>query len=1023
MQSHKETDTAGISKNITAFPTSDLELVAIPPSHISSAAHRQREQTASQSIRGTNGDKEIEVEKWELLPYNSVTTAEKLLHKISQLEVQLQEPTGVSLSEHHRNRILGKVIECELRRFLKEGYQQVFCQRCLSKLSSVAPDNDRPSQKRFRGEENSEAIGKGDEPEITRELSRSLDMLRKEKNELEEQIRGLQEKTIVPLENEVDALRKDKQQMQEDFSRLQEENRILLEKTKEISSCNDSNPIEVYSSSIAELHQLRETEVLLRAQLQEMQHSALTTTTNMLTLMKDDEETVFTRVSELQDSLLFHKEKLREAELSRSMTLLLLEEEKERHCREVEMLSAQRQHWGAYYLQALQVWEDRYSEAKIWVAKREEKNKQLQEELRKLQENIERIEHDETVHHGKRRRLDGHECDNDKEMVSQSKPLRLKYLNFWEDGHLRIADQERQIKALENRCATLRVNEKKVRQLQRQQDFRKQQLVTLASTVKQLREEVRSLKSELAGVRVERDCLIDTMGRAFTRDNAELMSREEVEKCASEIRQAAKAAAAASASVVADPKAMEDSARRARVCKTEVERLEKQKEKLLRFIQLRQGRISALLAREAVSALGTSLSPSLQESLKKSDTFASSCVPLAQILEHARECARDIFNDCEKSVLGPGQVTLQNSSSSSSCPSLPHSQEIYSHLSRRQQLDALLQERVTIQASCESLKQERSHLIGAIQQKKDELTQNTLTSEKVINALQRSNRELSDQLAQFRAQVSSLNQRNIDMKKFVCISMQGMGCIFDLLKAEISSSADLRRMITTERNHLRNTILRFEGVGSNEESSVGTQYFQQQKNDVAKAISSLGAQIQEAVNFLRIECSSHRTSFLLDLVKALRAQEDRITQLQQIYEEKILQLAHQLVKRVEASQRQWDSSWQEKYETVEALQRHFLIQEKSYSAVLQKLEEACPTPLPPTTVVPTSPNNAFTSEGVDEVIRAIQSYMEQLPSPEKKVITLHSIEKTHVETSGPLQPAESNSNVVLGTTSQDPDNF
>lgn len=967
--------------------------------------------------------KQIEDERCELLPYDPSTTVEKLLHKISQLEVQLQEPSGVSRSDHHRNRILGKVVEHELRQFLKEAYQKTLCQRCLSELSPRALPKGRTSETYLEEESMGESENRED-PDLQRALSRSLDVLRVEKKELEERIRALQENTIEPLQREVEALQNDKLHLQLSFAKLQEEHTTLLEEMRESFCSNKSNPVDGYSSPMEELHQLRKTEALLCSQLHEMKHSALMTTDNMVEVMKASEKTALTRISALEDSLVSHKEKLREVELGRNIAILLLDEERERHRREVDILGAQRQQWGAYYLHALQMWEDRYSEAKICVLEEENKSKQLEEKLKNIQKSIQTDEDAGKMPQGKRRRVELHEYENDEEAVNKSKPLRLKYLSFWESGHLKIAEQESHIKTLEERCSTLRVSEKKLRQLQQQQQFGAQQVVMLASTVEQLRKEERDLKAELAGVRVERDCLIDTMGNAFARDNAEIMSREELEKCAGEVRQAARVAAAASAAVVADPKVIEEAARRAHACKTEVERLEKQKEKLLRFIQLRQGRIASLLSKEAVSLLGFSLSSS-GETPRKPDTLISSNVHLAQILEHAKECARDIFMDCETSIFQADPTATQNhtNNSSSSLFSLPHSLASPSHLSQRQQLDALLQERISMQKTCESLQEECSHLIAALHQKKSELAEHILTSERVINALQTTNRELITHLSDLRTQMSSLNQRNLDMKDLVCASMRGMRCMFDLLKAEVSSSAQLRQMITAERNHLRSVLLRFEHGESSEERRASSQIFQQQKMEVVSAISSLGAQIEDTAHLFHLDCSADRTSFLLELVKALRTQEDRLSQLQKKYEENVEQLARRLTEHVDAAHRKWDTLWQEKYESVEAFQRHILAKEKSCTTVLQKLEEVSCTMPTPQIEPPVSTSGMLTHEAVDEAIRAIQLYMKHPMLEEGKETVQFSAPMSDSGTVASLTLTESDNNLSADTVTPSAESF
>lgn len=975
------------------------------------------EQVTVKSLIHTNEDEKIEDKKVEVLPYDSPTQVEQLLHKIAQLEMQLQEPNGVSLSSHHRNRMLGKVLESEMRSFLNEAHQTPLCQKCLAEISPVGQDQPGIGAKRCReqGMEPQE-IGKKKKKDPQKEFSHCLNVIRVEKSEVEDKLRTIREKTIVPLEKEVESLQKEKRKIQQEYAQLLKEHQALLEKTKEDFYSSECRPNGIYSSVIEELHQLRESEALLRGRLEEMHLSTLATTEKMVELMKPDEETTVARNSELQECMLLQMEKLRESERSRHIVVLSLEEEKERHRREVEILAAQQQQWGGYYLKALQEWEDRFGKAKLCITEQEDKNSQLQERLEKMQESMKTTEVEATTEQEKRRRFESIECNNGEETVSQSKSLRVKCLLFWEEGHKKIAEQEQKLKAFEQRCAALRLSEQKIRQLERQQHFEAQQLVTLASTVEQLRKSERALKAELAGVQIERDCLIGTLGKAFLRGNAEIMSQEELEKCSYEVRQAARVAAAASAAVVADPKVMEEAARRAHACKTEVERLEKQKEKLLRFIHLRQKRIASLLAQEAVGVMGSRFPSSHSSPGEKSDALASSNVSLMQILEHARQCARDIFNECEQSVLGPEQRVPQNTSSNFP-PLLPlgHSAETHSFLAQRQQLDALLHERTAMQATCESLQKERSILNNTLQKKRDELAHNAITSDKVINALQTSNHKLIIQQAEFRRQILLQNKRNQQMENVVRNSVRGMSCIFELLKAEISSSVRQRNMISSERATLRDVILRFQNGDSNDYNKASSQLLHSEENEIVNAITSLGTTVQNAVSCLHMECSSNHTSFLSEVVRALRAQEDRLSELQKVYEDNVGKLAQQLSERIESAHGQWDTSWQEKYESMEAFQRHFLVKEKGYAGLLQKIEEV--PFIPPASATASSPSAStlFAQEAIERGIRSIQSYMNPTPLREQNDVTEMSSTKSDEGQEVLSQLAEKDKNASIDT--------
>lgn len=1026
-----------------------------------------------------------------------------LLRHIAQLEQALETPSDVPPAQRYHTRALAEVVRAALVALVREANEKKVCHRCLRYQAQVETAARGPlaTRKRRRVGEQEEETGRPlegeggsqcpsplvgshtaleapppdhheraqeEEEEEEKEqsvgwsVSRCVQELCEEKRELEHALHRMQTERVEPLSSELASLRAEHTQLLERYAALEAEVTGHQQNGSErppSGSASGELPLEeaLPTALLEELRQLRRSDAALREQLADTQAVAMQQAETMLQALRQGEGISATVVPRLQEQLEQQSCALRESRLSERLAALRLAEAEARRTREDEQRAVQRQEWLAFYLAALQGWDHRHVELRGRMTQVEEEKAALVAQVQQLQDERAALllQAQEGEGHGggggaKRRRREaleewGENEDEGKVARQEQGSIRQKYLRFWFDGHDTIAQLQQEVQALSEKAAQLRVTKGKLAQSESQQQFTTQKLISLASTIEQLREELRGIRAELAGVRVERDQLQAALSRAFGRgdgDQSPVMSRQELVQCGRQIREAATAAAAASAAVVVDPKVIEEAARTAQQRAAEVERLEKQAEKLLRLIQIREERITAMITQEALSHHQSRPQPASHPHTGTTSQSAPAAAPdprltLTKLLEQTRECANDIFRDCQRSVLGPAPalpasshhqlrhppstpVVTPNVSRADAAvspapitlggqaPATPdaaalveltaeqqaflNSGPVVSNLALRQQVDTLEKELTTARTSIQDLLEERDRLTRGAQAAKEDAARELAERERVNQSLYQSNIVLTEQVVRLRGQLHHLSLRCGAVQNLVAHTVKGLESTFTLLQSEVRSSTHLRELVAAGRDDLRRWLLLLQ---SGESSGTGAKSGQA----VLLSLQQLRDEVDTAATLLRVEAGEGKTALLLQVVRAIQAQERRIAALQESHLMEVQQLVHTLANRIDTAHYQWDKSWMERYEAVAASQRELVMRQATQKVLLEQLETISSPPPPSTPSHHSSdPEDGAAAgrrsirpqaveESVKEAVRVMEQFLLRLPVAEPEALT------------------------------------
>lgn len=897
-----------------------------------------------------------------------IPSREDLLSWIARLEDELKQPSALPPYQRHQTRVLADVVRSELRHFLSAAAPSRYCRRCLhfEKNSAGQGINSTPplqlGQKHPRSEEHSVIVeevtdelpeDEGGEAGLGISLYRCLEQIRKEKRKLEKSYADLYYNSVEPLQQKVEQLEEENQKLTFQCEKLEEEGAALHQHD---SNCHHSTLVE-------EVRQLRKSEALLKSQLEATERTVAETAKGMSEVVESGAAIKQEQLPRLQELVAMQSAQLREKDMRIRLALIRVHEVEARCARQEDQHNEQLLQWKSFYFSRLEDAEKRSTQLKERVASLEKEKEELEQELQASKEAMPALTAglDENFSSNQRKSfLASFNIDQENGSDLESESIRIKYIKFWYDGHQKIADLEQYIQTLEQKAVELRTSESRVAQFTRQEHFMTQQLTNLALTAESLREQERELKAELAGIQVERDCLVEQMIKFYELDEASrggsnLLPRAKLVECSKAIREAAKAATAASAAVVADPKVMEEAARLAHERKTEVERLEKQKEKLLRFIESREQRVASILTQEV---LNTSLS-SPQRVIQQ---------PIKHLLEQTRRCAQDIFQDCRDSVLGTSSHHLETAESTKGNDA--HSSSVSSFLSLQEEVHRMEEHRDNALRVLSTRTEERDFLKKMVIASKEELSRYILENRGLLEAFQVSNQAYSALVGTLNHRLFTLEKTHASLQDFTKQAVRGLGYTYELLKNELSAGAHLRSFVVEERENLRRLLLQ----RSTNENGTG---FEESHQKIVDALGRLGNQVQEAASFFQMQNSSTQTKFLLEVVKAVKAQESKLAGLQTEYESRVQNLSKSLSDHVTSAHAQWDTSWQKKVESAEQAQRQLVARQQCFSALYQQME-----------VIPASGFTLNQDEGdnmsvsldqsLDTTIKVMESFMEHL---------------------------------------------
>lgn len=816
-------------------------------------------------------------------------TREDLLQKIAELEMEAgRKGSGV----------LAGVVTHELHHFFALCRRSSLCTRCLSTMDEVGKS--------------------GGEEVFEHYVSRCLAAMQQEKQSLQDALHSLQSEVVSPLRATVEKLQSDNDQLRQELSQLQEEvacGNVGVE---------DANQIPAARTLVEELRQLRAQEQVLRQQLQVAHEVKGDLSTKMMKAITDGTSASIDLVPQLTLQVRERDALIRDGQTSCHILQLQMDEAQKRFHEELQCSREELNAWRRYYVEGLIESEKRYANLKARSAVTEEGAQGSASP---------------SVSGMKRQRDDCETegANGDVSDPNDSTSLRTKFLRFWYDGHDELARLNLKVKELEEKASQLRVSQGQVAQLDRHTHFLYDQLITLSHTVEHLREEEREHLKEITGLKVSCDCLVNTLSRTLE----PVMTPTELANCADVIR-----AAAASSAVMVDPKALEDAAQLAQERKAEVEKLNHQKEGLLRFISMREERVRALLEQEVLLTRA-------HQARSGTETL-----PLVQLLELTRQCAADIFRDCRTSVLGPAMA----SSVGSHYPSNDCLWGDGSLMTLQRNLQLSQQEALTAKGELCILTEQRDRALSTGTFMQESLSISLTEKEDLIQALQNNSNVMMEHVERLQLRLRGVEEDYRKLHHFTTCATEGMSCLFELLKQEMASSTQLREMALKERQHLRGLVQR-----TINEQSEGTR---NSNDEVIHALKQVELRIKEEITYLQVMASSEASDYVLDMVKAIQKQEGNLKHIQSRYDEHIAAFSQRLSSSIESAHQNWDKEWERRFEDSEAQRKHIMLRYDARNALFQRVEQIQAKG----NAEPHVPLSS-TKEAVGEAIKAIEDFL------------------------------------------------
>lgn len=695
---------------------------------------------------------------------------------------------------------------------------------------------------------------------------------------------------------------------------------------------------------VAELERTRSSEAVLLQQLREVQENGLDSVAKLAVALQEaiTARRTIPDYTRLVEGL---KDTLRDAMDSRTILQVQLDEQSRRHAVEQSLLESFLTSERELQTEKIALLQAQLDAAAVREEKFVSEKTLVEQQLLAAREEVHRHMEAQAASQdsiaAKRTRLETH---LDEEVGGSS--VRGEMIKFWYDGRSSIAKLQRRIDELKEKEAALRVSQGRVAQLERSRTSTTSQLVAVATEMDRVREENQRLRVQCAGVEVERDQLLASLAMAVQDE----MSAAELRDCCRMIREAASRQAAASATVVVDPAVLQQAKLQAQQLKNEVAQLQRQKEKLLRFITLREERVHTLMQREALLDGG-------QQFEKE--------VPVAQLLEMVAQCARDIFTENEiasRGILGaptdaPDLATLRHGESFQALSKdLAEARAILARTEKEAQSQVAERHRVEVQ-----LETIRGELEATVRRRDEALA-----------SAEQTNTALLSRTAVLNGQVVQLEQQYAALSNFLRLVTGTVETMHHLLQTESKQVGALRQLVRDERQEVVK-LVRAESAQWSTADAVAP---------IIEAVTGLRALVEQAVQQHRAACDAQQTDYIVKVVYALQGQEERVTQIQQAFAEASQQQAQQLAERIVSAQSSWDAAWRQRCEEVEA-EKELLVRrdatQQSLSALLERVVlpnvEAAPTSLS-SSVVATAPSLSATAAAAAHTLEAIDAFVQ-----------------------------------------------
>ncbi|KAG5510288.1 hypothetical protein JKF63_07616 [Porcisia hertigi] len=890
---------------------------------------------------------------------------EELLRENAALKARLQ------LSDEQR--VTQEVLREQLHRFFDcVAAHELASQRVLT-------DQQEKNEEEGEGDVHGDGGRGARVSSMNTAVSEVLRRMQEEKQQAEVALAQLQSNTVAPLHAQVEAMESERRQLVARVAEL------------EMSMSNTLAP-----PLVAELKQLRETEALLRQQLRESQES---TDAIVGTFRSSVEDGLLAarQVPELIHEMEALKEDVRSSRTMQAAQRVLLEEMERRHAVEREIEAMYRQEETKMLRERIAHLEGEASAAAAREALFASERVDMEAQLATAQDAIRQL----TQQHSEGQVALAHKRQRaEQDASSNPSSIRGELTKFWYEGRDRIRELERQVQSMHTVEANLRVSQGRVAQLEQRKATLLSHLATVAAEVDRRREEEKKLRAQCAGVEAERDRLLMSVAKT----TGSHLSEVELRDCCRAIREAATRVAAASATVVADPQAIEEALRRAQKLKSEVALLQRQKDQLQRFLELHEDRVRALLEQEALllvrDSKGTSPTanpPHIHSSTARSGAPGEASVTacsLPQFLEYIRQSANDVFLQNEDAAAraaklgvkrGPNKHPNATGDGSSDSTVTPHRN---SFLSLQQRF---LQSQERLLASHRDLLEARSEnrrLQAELDSTRSESAALVATGEKVRSSLEAANAALTNRTTSLTNELQELQRYYASAVTMVRTTLEGVSGALQLYHQSEQHAEKLRQMVEEERQDMSDMLQREAaswGAAAGTEGHANAQ--EAQRNAAAERITAalrdMEAYIAEAIAETTRQATRDQTTYIGGLVKVIQQQEERVRAAKAAFEASAQAQATSLAERITAAQQQWETTWKAKYQAIEAERTQSVMHQHASLVVQRALEQAVTAPTVASSAASSDSTGAASAQAEEstqhmaDTLQVIRSFLAQ----------------------------------------------
>ncbi|RNF03099.1 Viral A-type inclusion protein [Trypanosoma conorhini] len=814
-------------------------------------------------------------------------TAGLLLPQLLAENARLKARVGVPEGE----RVLQEVLQEQLRRFFDDA------RRTLEDAMSRAVVLGSHAEEADAGE------GEGETRRVSA-LVETLQVLGEQNEGLLRQMSEMQTRSVVELNGKVEALAAERDTLRQRVLQLEEE-------VAAATATGEQPP-----SLLAELRHLRESEALLRQQLEELRRRGEASVAETNRIVADGLHGAL-QLPHLLEQLGEARTRLRQVEAERELFRLQMEEAQGRGGLRQALREEQLADEVALRESTVRELRARVTALEAREAAEAEAHKATVAQLEATVAAL-RTRHaspDEALA-TKRRRLEA-------EVGDDPNSVRREFITFWFEGRA-------ELQQLREKERLLRGTQERLTQLERTRATVTRRLVTLADEIGRVREENQALRAQSVGLEVERDYLRGSLAAAISHH----MQEEELRQCSTAIRDAAVKAAAASLSVVADPQAIQQAMRQSQELKNEVAQLVKQREKLHRYIALHEERITALATREALLAAEGAKTSTATTTTTTTTTMTTTGAGdggfVAQTVQAAEMQALDVLTGLGEEASAHTEGGRRRQAT---------------FLSMQQRMEECERQLEACQQQLSDASGERDDARRQLEAMQAEMRSTLAAREAAMSELLNSNAALMHSTAALRTenqQMRASYEASVAFSQKLSTALTGL---LELLRAEMSFAASLNSMLATERAELVELTRRNAEAWSARGEEV---------QDVVAAVRRMCGYILQAVEQQQRTRALQETAHLRHLTESLKQQEARLQETQATFTQACQALGEGLAQRITAAQQSADALWKKRTTALLEERQHLQAQLGAEKELLARIERSLVAP-------PASPASSTTT--------------------------------------------------------------